>query len=70
MDKLAEFSKLVYRINVLMGASGMTLAELLASAAEHSVHCEKCPLLKTCDDHDNDGCYFIWLKFLEEGSIE
>ena len=70
MDKLAELSKRIDRVNVLMCASGMTIEELLASAAEQSVHCEKCPLLKACNNHDEDGCYITWLKFLEEGRVE
>ena len=70
MDKLAELSRRMDRVNVLMGASCMTIEELLASAAEKSVGCEKCPLLKTCNKYDNDGCYITWLKFLEEGRIE
>lgn len=41
MDKLAELSKRMDRIKVLMDASGMTMEELLASGAEQSVHCEK-----------------------------
>ena len=70
MDKLAELSKRMDRIKVLMDASGMTMEELLASAAEQGVHCENCPLFKTCDNHDNDGCYLIWLRFLQEGRVE
>ena len=71
MDKLAELSKRMDRIKVLMDATRMSIEELLASAAEKQVtNCETCPLLKTCDEHDEDGCYTTWIKFLEEGRIE
>jgi hypothetical protein len=65
-----ELSKRMGRVLVLMDATRMSMEELLASAAEKEVHCEKCPLLKTCDNHDDDGCYITWLKYLEEGRIE
>ena len=71
MDKLEELNKRMDRVRVLMIAARMSIEELLASAAEKEVHsCEKCPLLKACDNHDEDGCYITWLKFLEEGRIE
>ena len=70
MDKLKELEKRMDRIKVLMDASRMNIEELLASAAAKEVpSCEKCPLLKACDNHDQDGCYITWLKFLE-GRIE
>ena len=65
-----EIAKCMDRIKALMDASGLNMEELLASAAEKHVNCENCILLKTCDKHDNDGCYTTWLKFLEEGRIE
>jgi hypothetical protein len=71
MDKLKELEKRMDRVRVLMIAARMSIEELLASAAEKEVNnCEKCPLKKTCDNHDEDGCYITWLKFLEEGRIE
>lgn len=71
MDKLKELSNRLDRVNVLMGVTHMTIEELLAAAAEKQVsNYETCPLLKACDDHDEYGCYKIWLKFLEEGRIE
>ena len=71
MDKLEELNKRMDRVRVLMIAARMSIEELLASAAEKEVNCcENCPLLKTCDNHDEDGCYITWLKFLEEGRIE
>lgn len=71
MDKLKELEKRMDRVKVLMDATRMNIEELLATAAEKQVrHCEKCPLLKACDNHDEDGCYTTWLKFLEEGRIE
>lgn len=71
MDKLKELEARMDRVRVLMIASRMSIEELLASAAEKEVTaCEKCPLLKACDNHDEDVCYITWLKFLEEGRIE
>lgn len=70
MDKLAELSKRMDRIKALMDASRMNMEELFASAAERNVQCENCRLLRTCDKYDNDGCYTVWLKFLEDGRVE
>ena len=71
LSKVEELNKRLDRVNVLMGATHMSIEELLAAAAEKQVsNCETCPLLKACDDHDEYGCYNIWLKFLKEGRIE
>ena len=71
MDKLKELNERMDRIKVLMDVTCMNIEELLAAAAEREVtNCETCPLLKACDNHDQDGCYTTWLKFLEEGRIE
>lgn len=71
MDKLNELNKRLDRIKVLMDASDMSIEQLLATAAYKTVkQCPECPLYKACNYRDEDGCYFTWLKFLEEGRVE
>ena len=74
MDKLAELSKRMDRIKVLMDASGSkSIEEMLATFESDFVDCDKCPLRVECDPmsynkhniNDMFDCYGLWLKYLE-----
>lgn len=74
MDKLAELSKRMDRVKVLMDASGSkSIEEMLATFASDFVDCDKCPLKVKCDPlsdkmagiNDVIDCFGEWLQYLE-----
>lgn len=49
----------------LLNSSGLTLEELLGVAAEHTINCDECSLLRECEELRAEiCCHEIWAGYL------
>lgn len=75
MAWIDELNERMYRIKMLIDASGMSIEEIMAESAPMYIRCDTCPISEFCDQHPYNevtelGCTDVWKMYLKGESDE